>query len=160
MADICAICGRKVVRTSSNCILKDGCFIHKKCPKPKVLNTSDKEDYNSLRDKLSHYATTCPRGYLEGKTMNFARAMQVVKKIHDDGYSYTEIEYALDKVVEEQNGFWGIKAVENRIDVIIARKHVQDKKKEKLKEQMNEVEYKDTYKEVDLSKLCERDNEW
>lgn len=159
MADKCTLCGRRILRTGSNWLIKDGVMIHKKCPaSSKVVNDLEKKDYNSLRDKLAHYASTCPRGYLEGTTMNFPRAMTSIKEMHDNGYSYSEIEYALDSVVEEQNGFWGIKAVVNRIDVIVAKKRERDAK---LAEMPKALYSEDCdYMNVDLSHLNSIDNDW
>lgn len=156
MADTCKICGRRIVRKNSNWMLKDGFMIHVKCPtsKQSVIPASERTEYDHLRDRLKEVSITCPRGYLAEHQMNFARVMQSVKRMHDNGYTYGEIEYALDVVVDEQKGFWGIGAVENRIDVTIMRK----KKYEERKENTQKV--KNTYDSLDLSGMMTKSEEW
>lgn len=156
MADICKICGRRIIRKSANWMLKDGCMIHKKCPSSKqsVISASERAEYDHLRDRLKEVSITCPRGYLAEHQMNFARVMQSVKRMHDNGYAYGEIEYALDVVVEDQKGFWGIGAVENRIDVIIMRKRKFEERKE------NTQKVKSTYDSLDLSAMMAKSEEW
>ena len=119
--DKCIICGKGIKRTGSNWIVTPNGIAHKKCPKDK-MSQQDSAEYKSLKDRIAYHCTKNPKGYIAENGMNFMRALQVVKQLHDRGYSYNEIEYALDKTVEQLGGFWGINQVTNRIDVIIAKK--------------------------------------
>ena len=134
---ICPLCGKKVDVSKSNATILDGKVIHKKCPKDK-MSQQDSAEYKSLKDKITYHCSRNARGYIAENGMNFMRALQVVKQLHEK-YSYREIEYALDKTVVQLGGFWGINQVANRIDVIIAKKRDMEEKmllyKDKVKPQ-------------------------
>lgn len=157
----CAICGKTIVQSGSNWkIIEDSdgnkAFVHKKCPKPKSqLSDEERESFNNLKNKITTYATTCPMGIIKERPMNFKYAMQIVGQMKSRGFSYDDISYALDKVVELQNGFWGMGAVNNKIEVIIEQKRQHDVVVEQVKSNPKE---EITF---DLGKLMSGcDDEW
>ena len=114
-------------------------------------------DYKRLKDRIAYHCNTNARGYIAENGMNFMRALQVVKQLHESGYSYNEIEYTLDKTVEQLGGFWGIKQVTNRIDVIVAKKRDIEQKSQLYKDKSTKEEV------VDLRNLINNDwseDEW
>ena len=134
----CVICGKTVKPSGSNFMLKDDKPMHKRCPKPRVkLSEQESEQLEDLKQAILRYANNKPKGYMVGRTLNWARTMVIVNVMHEKGYSYLEIKYALDKVVDEMDGFWGIGAVNNRIDAIIAKKRDIEEKSEMYKENKN-----------------------
>ena len=148
--------------TKSNWVSVGDGFIHKKCPKKKNrMSDEDLVEYNSLKDKIKYYAVQCPRGVIAERTMNFQYAMSMVKQMFDDGYTYSDIEYALNVVVKEQDGFWGIGAVKNRIDVIIQKRD----NNAKIVKKLAQKEVKKEEVSFDLIKLLGddgngEDDEW
>ena len=154
----CVLCGRVVQPKGNNFILVDNKPMHKKCPKPKEkLTEQELNELNILKQELFRYANNCPKGYMVGRTMNWTRVMGVIGNMHKRGYSYGEINYALDKVVEEMDGFWGIGAVDKRIDVIIAKKRDVEQKSQLYKDKPTKEEV------VDLRNLISNDwgeDEW
>ena len=164
--DICPLCGRKVVRTSKNVLLVDGNLCHKKCPKSKVdrtLSEQDKEDYKKLTDLIVKYRNECPKGFYQENPnvrLNFKALTPRIKKLKEQGYSYSDMIYALNECIDTQGGFWGFGSVENRIQDIIERKKQREEKENKL---AFELEHKETFhgnKQVDLSKMLEEDDKW
>lgn len=157
----CAICGKNIVQRGSNWkIIEDSegnkAFVHKKCPSTKpALSKEEKESYAKLKDKITTYATTCPMGTIKERPMNFKYAMQIVGQMKNRGFSYDEISYALDKVVDLQGGFWGMGAVNNKIEIIIGQKRHRDMVAKQVKDKpKEEVTF-------DLSKLMSGgDDEW
>ena len=154
----CEICGREIKMTGNNWVENNGKLYHKKCPVyTNKLNEDDKKSYNLLKEKISYYAATCPRGYISEKPMNFKYAMSIVSKMKDRGFSYDDIIYALDKVVELQEGFWGMGAVDNRIEVIISKRNDKLKKQEQIKKIANND--KAAQQIYDLSDMIKEDND-
>lgn len=145
--DKCIICGKGIKRTGSNWIVTPNGITHKKCPKDK-MSQQDSAEYKSLKDKITYHCSRNARGYIAENGMNFMRALQVVKQLHEK-YSYREIEYALDKTVVQLGGFWGINQVANRIDVIIAKKRDMEEKMLLYKDKVKPQEA------VDLRKLVQ-----
>lgn len=151
----CALCGRNIVSTGSNYVIKDGTTIHKKCPTDKVkLSTEEKQDLLSLKNRISYWLEIKPRGYVAQTGLNFMKVNVQIKKLKDDGYTYKEQLYALDKIVEKQDGFYGYTAVVNSIAGVIAKKREFDKALIKSKET------KQTNINFDLSKLLTEEDDW
>lgn len=154
--DKCIICGKGIRRSGSNWIVTPNGITHKKCPKDK-LTKEESVDYKRLKDRIAYHCNTNARGYIAENGMNFMRALQVVKQLHESGYSYNEIEYTLDKTVEQLGGFWGIKQVTNRIDVIVAKKRDMEQKSQLYKDKKTQEEA------IDLRSLITNDwseDEW
>lgn len=154
----CILCGKRVNPNKGNFVLLDNDKpAHKKCPCKNEKHKMTKEEsasYKKLLSKIKYYATEKPMGILKERPMNFAYATKIVKEMHDRGFSYDEILYSLDKVVDMQGGFWGVGAVNNRIDCIIERKR---KINEFTSKQHNIV--KQQPMPMDLSKLMDEESE-
>lgn len=154
---ICPLCGRKVEPNKGNATIINSYVCHKKCPTDSnKLSEYEKEKYDLLKKKISYYASTCPRGHISEKPMNFKYAMIIVSKMKERGFTYDDIIYALDKVVELQNGFWGMGAVDNRIEVVIDKRN-KLQEKQKRAEQTNESKEK-VYDLSDMIK--DKEDEW
>lgn len=153
--DKCVICGKAIRRTGSNWIMTQNGITHRKCPKDKTqMSEQESIEYKSLRDRIAYHCTNNAKGYISENGMNFMRALQVVKQLHEAGYSYSEIEYTLDETVEQLNGFWGIKQVSNRIDLIVAKKRKLDSKRESMQTTKTE---KVTF---NVDKILQEYDEW
>lgn len=150
---ICPLCGRRVMPSGNNCIIVDGTLVHKKCP----TATKKKSDpsKNELIKAIYDYYAECPRGYIVENGFNKYKLLTQIKQLYEQGYSYEDQHYALDKVVEMQNGFWGYGAVVNKIDCILAKKHKIDEVKKSV------ANHTVTQQPFDLSKLIlDEEDEW
>lgn len=160
------MCERVIKNSGSNWTRNaNGDIVHKKCPSDKegAIAVNEKQAYTRLRDRLLFHAVNNPRGFIAEKPMNFSRAMQVVKQMHDREYSYDDILYALEETVKQQEGFWGIKAVDNKIDMLIAQRKSNQQKIEKLTmeaEKAEMVKGSEVDKVVNLSHLINDDYDW
>lgn len=118
---ICHICGKKIMLSKANYKLdKYDNYIHKKCPKSKVIDDKDKIAYNSLKDKIMYYFTNYPSDYYKEHSLRWIPVTNSIKELHKR-YTYEEIEFALDTVIKEMKQFYGFGAVVNRIDSIMER---------------------------------------
>lgn len=155
----CGKCGSNVKIGSKNCEQIDGIFYHIKCPrdrKRKVFESEEeKQSYNSLRDRIKKWYTEKPSEYYMEHSLNWQRVIQRINVMKSLGYSYGDIEYTLDKTVEELGAFFGIKQVENRISECIA-------KRDRLMSSTKDLKkYTSTYDcSVDLSKIQEENWGW
>lgn len=158
MADICPICGGKILRASgNNWVVNDGVLYHKKCPKAKKkLSQQESKDRKLLIDTIADYLVKCPKGYIaESGTLNFMKVSNQIKKLVEDGYNYTDQLYALHEVVKLKNGFWGYTSVVNNIETVMAKKRHMDK----IRESMTRPREQDV--KFDLAKMLkESDDEW
>ena len=152
--DICPICNKGIRRVGSNWLVKDNVLVHKKCPKTK-LTKEESQDLQKLKDKISYWLATRPKGYVVDTGLNFTKVSMQIKKLKDQGYSYKDQLYALDMVVKQQDGFYGYTAVVNNIVGIIAKKQEHDKVLQQAKTS------KETKIGFDLGKLLDgSDDEW
>lgn len=151
---VCHLCGRRIVTTGSNYIIVDGELVHKKCPISKPKPKADPSKNELIKAVYDYYAT-CARGYIVENGFNRYKLLNQIKQLYEQGYSYEDQHYALDKVVKMQDGFWGYTAVVNKIDCIIAKKREKDKVKESI------AKHKVTQQPLDLSSLViDEDEEW
>lgn len=154
----CALCGKRIRTSGSNFKLFDGQYIHKKCPATKqTMSKEDKKDWDELRDVINNAYVNKPCGFYAEepkKSLNWTATTTKIKALHNDGYSYKDIKYACEVIFDEMGGFWGIGAVVNRIESVIAKKRALDKKLE------SSVTYTNNTSEVDLSKMLEKDEDW
>lgn len=150
----CPLCGKRIVASRGNCTIIDGQMVHKRCPidKPKI-SKEDSENFKKLTDKVSYYLVHCPRGYVVDTGLNFRKVIGQIRTLKDKGYSYKDQLYALDKIVEMQDGFWGYTSVVNKIDFVIGKKREKDKIIENYKNT------KVQEKPLDLSSLIIDDSE-
>lgn len=127
MSDVnCKLCGRKIVLTKSNYILDSyGSYVHKKCPKLSKIDTKDKKIYQELKDTILYYYTNYPSDHYQNNPLIWSKISQAINRMNKE-YTYEEILYALHETVKEMNLFYGIGAVENRIDSYIAKKRKKD----------------------------------
>ena len=155
MADVCPICGKKVLRTGSNWAVNDGVLIHKKCPKvTSTLSKEESRDRKMLLDEIANLLAFKPRGYVADTGLNWMKVNRQIKQLKDKGYSYADQLYALGQVVILQDGFWGYTAVVNNIDPIMLKKREKDKVMQQALKPRQAVEF-------DLSKyVSEGDDEW
>ena len=147
----CPLCGKRVLPSGKNCRIIDGQLVHKKCPKPK-LSKQDSEELLSLKNAIFDYASRVPRGYMVGRSLNWERIMNEIGVMHNKGYSYSEIEYALHEVIKEMDGYWGIGALTKRIDFIVGKKRNIEQKTKMYKDKQVQQDI------VDLRDLI--DNDW
>jgi hypothetical protein len=122
---ICPRCGKRIVSRNGeyvNAALVDGEVIHKKCPKPK-MSKEDAKAYVALRDQIAHYVCVSAKGYITQQGQSWKSVAKMIKEMKDQGYSYEDQLYALDKTVELQNGFYGYGSVRNNIERIMYLKN-------------------------------------
>ena len=155
---MCAKCGRRVIVSASNCDKNmDGEYVHVKCPSEKKPNKDlmDQSLYRQLMDRVKYHQINNASGYVLTSGVNYKAVANKVKALKNEGYSYEDQLYALDEVVELQNGFCGYGAVVNNIIRIIANR-------DKKQEQIGKIENKDDSTEIkfdfDLSSVD--DYEW
>lgn len=154
--DICPICGKKIIRSGSNWVLNGDTLVHKKCPKdtkPK-LTKEESQDLLSLKNRISYWLETKPKGYVAETGLNFMRVGKQIKSLKDQGYSYKDQLYALDEIVKKQGGFYGYTAVVNSISGTMAKKNERDRALEKSKAS------KQTAIGFDLGKLLSGEDDW
>lgn len=152
----CELCGKNVNITKGNCIITTTGYRHKKCPVEK-LSDKDKKAYKDLTNCILKCWTDRPRGYYEfGKSLNWTSLTSQIKRLVDEGYSYEDIQYAMEISYHELDGFWGFNQVTNRIKSIIERRNKYDIVKDNIKD----VEYQDEDITFDLGKLKDGDDEW
>lgn len=130
----CPLCHRMMIvrENSKNVMFVDGVACHKKCPKPPVPE-EEKIARRELIDRITFHIVHNNRNE---KAMvmgfNWQNINMKVNELHKAGYSYGDIQYALDEVVNMQNGFWGFGAVVNNIAVIMQRKKAVEEAKAKI----------------------------
>lgn len=120
---VCSRCGRRIILSSNSFINENGIYSHKKCVGR--LNDDEKKDYKSLKNKIQWYIDTQNKN-IHVKSFNWFNINSKIKELRADGYTYKEIEYALDVVVRQMDGFYGFGAVVNRIYPIIEKKRKKD----------------------------------
>lgn len=157
---ICPLCGHRIVLRNGkycNSTIVDGQLVHKKCPteRKKVLSESETHDFKRLTALIDNYLKQCPRGYIAEHGINWGKTTQLIKKLKNQGYSYSDQMYVLNKVVLQQHGFWGYGAVENNIAVMIGARD----RKEKLLEEYEEQQ-KNEQKKPKRFQEKEDDFEW
>lgn len=130
----CVVCGKDIRLKMSNWrINKDGQYEHIHCPSKKIKE-QEKEGYKKLTKKIKRYIIEQPRGYLKDNGgLNWMHVEKTIKKLRDDGYSYTDQLYALDKIVEQDNGFFGYGQVETKIGITIDKRNKKYKQIEQYK---------------------------
>lgn len=154
---ICPLCGKRVVPTGKNAVIVDGHVCHRKCPNSQPVKPKQQDpDKKLLIDEIYNQFALHAKGYIKDNGgFNHMKLLGQIEKLHDNGYSYTEQLYALNKVVESQGGFYGYTAVVNKIASIIARKRLEDEVKQKAENHKQETV------SFDLGKLMkESDDEW
>ena len=151
----CAKCGKNIRLTSSNWVERGGKFYHLKCPKSKVLDAKESQDYKQLTDKIHNYLNTKPSDWLIHSGLNFKKVVNQIKLLKDKGYSYEDQIYALDHLVETKGAFFGYTHVVNNIQWIIEQKH-------KREEQLASVSQDKVVQNqsMDLSKLMTQEDDW
>lgn len=148
----CVLCGRTIRTDGKNYKETPQGLVHIKCPTYPLA--SDGKDYFKLMDRIEYHMINNARGFLaENTKINYNKLYGQIRRLKDKGYSYEEQLYALDKTVEEMNGFWGYKCVCDRADVIIGRK----RKKDKVIEECNQ--HKVAQQPFDLSSIVIDDEE-
>lgn len=154
--DICPLCGKKVVRTGKNWVVNDCVLIHKKCPKNKKpkLSKEESQELLSLKNRVSYWLETKPKGYVVDTGLNFIKVSLQISQLKEQGYSYKEQLYALDEVVKQQGGFYGYTSVVNNIHGIIAKKREHDRLLEQSKKSKQETIG------FDLGKLLNEGDDW
>lgn len=150
----CVLCGKRVNPTKSNFILLDGNKpAHKKCPSAHKSKLDP--DRKILIDEVYNQFNTNAKGYIADSGFNHYKLLNQIKTLYEYGYSYQEQLYALKKVVEKQNGFYGYTSVVNQISRIIAQKRKRD---ELLESAQYSKHQEDTF---DVSKFMDGgDYEW
>lgn len=148
----CILCGRTIRTDGKNYReTKDG-LVHIKCPTNPL--PSESESYHKLINRIEYHMINNAKGYLaENTKINYNKLHGQIRRLKDKGFDYNDQLYALDKTVEEMNGFWGYKCVCDRADIIIGRKRKKDKVIQECKK--HEV----TQQPFDLSKLTIEDSE-
>lgn len=117
---ICSKCGKTIrISTNSYIVEGDGKYTHKKCIEK--VTGEDKEKLRRLKDKIQWYIDTENRN-TNVSSYNWINIMKKIKELRLSGYTYDEIEYALDVCVDKMSGFYGFGAVVNRIYPIIRKK--------------------------------------
>lgn len=123
----CILCGRKIRSNGNNYKELPEGYVHIKCPTKPLVKEVNKP-YRDLMQRIEYHMINNARGYLaENTKINYQKLYGQIRRLKDKGYDYREQLYALDKTVEEMNGFWGYKCVCDRADIIIGRKRNKDK---------------------------------
>lgn len=150
---ICPLCGKRVVPSGKNAVIVDGQVCHRKCPNSKPVKTDPWK--KALIEEVYNKFNNNAKGYIATTGFNHYKLLGQIKKLHELGYSYQDQLYALRKVVESQDGFYGYTSVVNQISRIIAHKRKREEVLESTKKkQQQEVSF-------DLGKLMkESDDEW
>lgn len=150
----CPICGHRIIHRNgewANASIVDGVLVHKKCPKPKNVSANN-ESYRALKERIKYHFINNAKGYIEENGMNWYNVFRVIDVLYNEGYSYEDQLYALDKVVLKQGGFYGYGSVRNNIDPIIAKK--------KQKEQIANQKTVEKTKDIKKWEKKEDDFEW
>lgn len=138
-----------------NSTIIDGKIVHKKCPT--INNKKKEQDPNKLAliEEVYRQFSLYAKGYIKEGGFNHYKLLNQINKLHEEGFSYQEQMYALNKIVKEQNGFYGYTAVVNNIHSIISKKRMKDNiKKDSCKNNNKDVVF-------DLSKILKGgDDEW
>ncbi len=132
----CEKCGKKIFLDKSNWkIMDQGGYVHNKCPASKntLLTVEEQLSYRDLMDRIKYHQINNPKGYILETGVNYKYAAQRIKGLKDDGYSYEDQLYALDKIVEIQNGFLGFGSVVNNIVRLVAERDKQQDQLSKIK---------------------------
>ena len=140
---ICPICGRgiRVMDNNKNAILMDGQYCHKRCPVPKTP-PEEQQALKSLKDRITFHIVYNNRNETAMvKGFNWANINNKIKQLREEGFTYADMEYALDEVVKQQEGFWGFGSVVNNIRPIMERKRKQEQLATKTVETV-EFQYK------------------
>lgn len=152
----CEKCGKKIFLDKSNWKVMDhGGYVHNKCPasKDSILTSEEQLSYHKLMDRIKYHQINNPKGYILETGVNYKYAAQRIKALKDDGYSYDDQLYALDKIVEIQNGFLGFGSVVNNIVRLIAERNKQQEQIDKVKTDKitDEVKFKFDLADDDFS---------
>lgn len=121
----CIKCGKNVNLEKKNCReTMHGEYAHVKCPGvvEAVLDDDERKQYRALTDRIKYHHENNAAGYVLTQGVNYKNLTPKIKQLKDDGYSYEDQIYALDKTVELQNGFIGYGSVVNNIVRIIAER--------------------------------------
>ena len=139
---ICPICGHKIIQRkgkypNGTLILDENgkcVMIHKKCPDiGHKLSYEDSIDRSELLNQVIAYKTNIPKGYVADGKFSGRRVQNVTDSLNERGYSYKDQLYALNKIVKQQGGFYGIGALENNIaEIIYERDEIKKRKEQKL----------------------------
>lgn len=149
---ICPLCGKRVKPECGNAVVVGDTVIHKRCPTNKSKPDPDRK---ILIDEVYNQFNINAKGYIADSGFNHYKLLNQIKTLYEHGYSYQEQLYALKKVVEKQNGFYGYTSVVNQISRIIAKKRKRD---ELLESAQHNKHQEDTF---DVSKFMDGgDYEW
>lgn len=150
---ICPLCGKIVKPTQKNATIIDGVICHKKCPEARKKPVDPNKKL--LIDEIYHQFETNAKGYILNTGFNHYKLLNQIKVLCERGYSYQDQLYALKKVVESQDGFYGYTSVVNQISRIIVQKRKRD-------ELLSNIQKTKQEKVVfDANKFMEGDdNEW
>lgn len=158
---VCPLCGKRVMANKGNATIVDGQLIHKNCNKNKRSNSlspQEKQDRKELFDAISQHLETHPRGYVAETGLNFKKVGIQVSQLKKQGYSYKDQLYALHRVVEKQQGFWGYTSVVNNIAGIIAKRDKMNQTRDKFISKQHNTD-KVEKQPYDLSKLIDSESE-
>jgi len=152
----CEICGRRILTESNNWTEKNGKYYHKKCPAKKdVLSDDEKLEYRALTDRIKYHFDNNASEFIIDKGVNYKYLTPKIKKLKEEGYSYNDQIYALDKIVEIQGGFSGFGSVVNNISRLISERDRAEKLLKEVEINKNDGEIRFNF---DLGK--ENDYEW
>ena len=144
----CSRCGRGIQPKSQSYIVdSDGNYVHKACISKMTPN--EKKEYRKLTDKIQWYIATANRN-TSVSSYNWQNIAKKIKELRLSGYSFDEIEYALDATVKMMGGFYGFGAVVNRIYPIIQKKKEREHLGLKSDEPEIEIVYRVTEDDIDF----------
>ena len=152
----CLICGRGINISKSNCVKTENGYKHKKCPGQKSKMTDiEKQQWNSLRDTINEQYISKPNEYYKSHSLNWTAVTNQIRMLHEQGYSYEEIEYATKEVFKEFGMFFGFGGVVNRIVGIIAKRNRQ-------LETLKGLEFKTVVvdESIDLTSIINESEDW
>ena len=126
-APVCPLCGKRIYRNEKgymNAVLVNGTLTHKKCPDQRTKQ--ERHEHQLLLDRVGYHLLNNGAGVITESGMNWKNVYRIIDELYSDGYSYSEQEYALDRVVSAQKGFYGYGTVANNIYKIISEKRRMD----------------------------------
>lgn len=166
----CPLCGHYIIQrngqyTNGKLIkAEDGQYVmvHKKCPNIKPQMPKDEKiALSNLLNQVVIYKTTCPKGYVAQGKFNGKNVQSTVKRLYDMGYSFEDQLYALDEIVKEQGGFWGIGALENNIREVLYKRDLAEERQSQKEELIKELGDKPEEQIQDLEFFIkDNDFEW
>ena len=113
------------------------------------MTPNEKKEYRKLTDKIQWYIATANRN-TSVSSYNWQNIAKKIKELRLSGYSFDEIEYALDATVKMMGGFYGFGAVVNRIYPIIQKKKEREHLELKSDEPEIEIVYRVTEDDIDF----------